>query len=84
MSPAPIVTDEIARLGARGQKGNRIVQRRRPPDRSARPRLGERIDDQLARDALDRVLARRVDLGDADDVGAGQRSGELACEVTRA
>ena len=48
------------------------------------PRSLKRIDDELAGDARDRLLARGVDVGDRHVVGGGQRLGELAGEVARA
>ena len=58
-----------------------VLDRRRPP----RPEPGPRASsDELARHAGDRLLARPVDLGDADGVGGGERGSELLCEMARA
>ena len=61
---------EVARTRLSGDAARSLVEPRRPDDRHAGPELGQAVDDELAAHARDRLLPRRVDIGDADDVGA--------------
>ena len=73
-SPAPSVsTVSPGARPARRRARRAVLERRRPADAHARAHARELVDDQPAGHAGQRLLARRVDLGDADRVRGGER-----------
>ena len=83
-SPGADREHEVARPGERGDERRGVAKLRRPADAHARPSFGEPVDHELAGHSGNGLLARGIDLGDAGDVGARQRFGQLVGEVERA
>jgi hypothetical protein len=81
-SPAPIVSSTSPGLRAPREECGRLLHGRHPRREPARVR--DRVDDELARHAVDRLLARGVHVGDHDVVRGRERGPELAREVPRA
>ena len=68
----------VARADLAGQERHHVVAPRQPHDAGPRVGVEHGVDDQLAGDPRDRRRARRVDVGDHDDVGVDERVGVLA------
>jgi hypothetical protein len=67
-----------------GEKSCAVLPGGRPRQPHARSLLRQRVDDQLSRDGGNRLLARRIDVGDRDGIGGGKGGGELGGEMPRA
>ena len=80
-SPAPTVR---TRSPGRAQAATSLAPSSTAGAQPARMPGRKRVDDELAVDALDRLLACAVDLGDAGRVGARQCGAELVGEVAGA
>ena len=82
MSPAPIVSTTSPSRTALASASASCAALAAPRQRSAGG--DERVGDEARRHPGDRLLARRIDLGQKDHIRRGERRAELAREVARA
>ena len=73
MSPQPIEMHTSPSRTSSARNDDQILATRQPDHSTTGVGLGDRVDDQLAGDPGDRDGARRVDVGEHDEIGAGER-----------